>query len=58
MDMEHIKHRTELYSFTDKLMQLIKENALTCLKIILYHPLLAVQENSHTLHEVPSQKAF
>jgi len=52
------KNRTELYSFTDTLKQLITENAFTCSMIILYHPLLIVQENPYTLHEVSSQKAF
>jgi hypothetical protein len=51
------KNRTELYSFTDIFKQLT-ENAFTCLMIILYHPLLVMQENPYTLHEVPSQKAF
>jgi hypothetical protein len=52
------KNRNELYLFTDTLKQLITENAFTCLIIILYHPLLAMQENPYTVHEVPSQKAF
>jgi len=38
------KKQTELYFFIDTLKQLITDNAFTCLMIILYHPLLAVQE--------------
>jgi hypothetical protein len=58
MEMEHKKKQTELYFFIDTLKQLITDNAFTCLMIILYHPLFAVQETPYTLHEVPSQKAF